>query len=296
MVRKRRRKDPANGLPKELHVDTSRRASAGIRISLPGRGGTPLSPAAVRAALKEAKDARQANRRKVVRKRPHTRFGAGWAGPDHLAPPGSDLLRSLEYVVVDVETTGGSCERGHRITEVCGVRVRGDGTITDEFRSLVNPERPIPPFITALTRITPEMAAAAPRFEEIAVPFRAFLDGAVFVAHNASFDWRFVGHEILRAGGAPLVGRVLCTVRLARKVVPEIPRRSLDALSWFFDVENEARHRAWGDARATAIIFGRLLERVDDRCITSWEDLEMLLRTRAPRRKRRASPQPVPDG
>jgi DNA polymerase-3 subunit epsilon len=109
------------------------------------------------------------------------------------------------------------------------------------------------------------------------------------VAHNAPFDWRFVGHEMLRTGGEPLCGRVLCTVRLARKVVPEISRRSLDALSWFFGVENEARHRAYGDARATAIIFTRLLDRVDDRAITCWSELETLLRKRAPRRKRRAS-------
>ncbi len=284
------RRDPAKALPSALQVDASRRSAEGIRISLPGRGGTPVTPAALRAALLRARPATPR-----IRERPHTRYGAGWAGPPDLALPGTDALRYLEYVVVDVETTGGACERGHRITEVCAVRVRGDGSVVDEFASLVNPERPIPPAITALTRITPEMALTAPRFVEIAPALRRFLEGSVFVAHNAAFDWRFVSHELLRAGHDPLYARVLCTVRLARRVVPEVSRRSLDALSWYFGVENEARHRAFGDARTTALIFRRLLDRIEDREIASWAELEKLLRKRAPRRKRRASPQPVQD-
>lgn len=293
-MRKQRKKhcDPAEILPSAIRVDVSRRSEQGIRISLPGVGGTPVTPASAREALMKLARAR---RPKQVRERPHTRYGAGWAGPSSAAPPGTDLLRNLEYVVVDVETTGGAAERGHRITEVCAVRMRGDGTFVDEFASLVNPQRPIPPNITALTRITQAMADAAPRFADIAMPFHDFLRGAVFVAHNAAFDWRFVGHELLRAGGRAPVGRVLCTVRLARRVVPEIPRRSLDALSWFFGVENEARHRAYGDARATTVIFRRLLDRVDEREIFCWQDLEKLMRRRAPRRKRRASPEPMPD-
>jgi len=230
-----------------------------------------------------------------LRDRPYTRYGAGWAGPAEQELPGTDRLRSLDYVVVDVETTGGACNRGHRITEVCAVRVRGNGRVSGEFTTLVNPERPVPPVITALTRITHEMLLAAPRFEEIASDLRDFLDGAVFVAHNAPFDWGFVGYELVRACQGPLHGRVLCTVRLARKVVPEVASRSLDALSYYFGVENEARHRAFGDARATASIFRRMLDRMDDREIESWAELETLMRRRAPRRKRRASPEPVRD-
>lgn len=291
-MKQTKRRDPASILPAALRVDASRRAEEGIRISLPGMGGTPVTPASARAALRKLA---KAARPKVVRERPHTRYGAGWAGPAEDQPPGTDLLRRLEYVVVDVETTGGAAERGHRITEICAVRVRGDGRVVDEYTTLVNPERPIPPGITALTRITQDMAESAPRFADIAGPFRTFLEGAVFVAHNAAFDWRFVGHELLRAGGAAPTGRVLCTVRLARKVVPEVPRRSLDALAYYFGVENEARHRAWGDARATAVIFRRLLDRVDEREVFCWHELEKLLRRRAPRRKRRASPEPMQD-
>jgi DNA polymerase III subunit epsilon len=96
------------------------------------------------------------------------------------------------------------------------VRLRGDGTVVDEYRSLVNPQRPIPSFITALTQITWEMVSDAPRFATSPRTWARVLGGAVFVAHNASFDWRFVSAELERAG-APLTGRSLCTVRLARK-------------------------------------------------------------------------------
>lgn len=198
-------------------------------------------------------------------------------------------LRALEYVIVDVETTGGSFMRGHRITEIAAVRLRGDGTVLEEYRSLVNPERPIPAFISALTNITWDMVRDAPRFREVAPAVAGVLSGAVFVAHNAAFDWRFVGAELGRAG-VPLSGRTLCTVRLARKVVPEIRSRSLDSLSCFFDIPNQARHRAWGDAIATAELFRRLMDRLDSLEVARWSELEQLLRRRAARRKRQANP------
>lgn len=206
-------------------------------------------------------------------------------------PPAPELpLRELEYVVVDVETTGGSARRGHRITEIAAVRLTGDGLVLEEFGTLVNPERPIPPYITALTNITNEMVKDAPRFAEIAERVRELLAGRVFVAHNAAFDWGFLQAEFERALGFALEARILCTLRLARRVVPEVASRSLDALADYFGVENEARHRAYGDARVTAVIFQRLLERLEEREIGSWEGMQALLRQRAPRRKRTATP------
>ena len=203
-------------------------------------------------------------------------------------------IRTLEFVVVDVETTGGSWLHGDRVTEIAAVRVRGDGAVLDEYRTLVNPERPIPCGITALTNITGDMVYRAPPFRDVAADVARVLAGAVFVAHNASFDWRFVHAELDRAGW-PLIGRTLCTVRLARKVVPEIRSRSLDALSYFFNVHNEARHRAYGDARATAVIFRRLLDWLDTRAVTRWDELELLLLRRSQRRKRLANPHWAPD-
>lgn len=186
-------------------------------------------------------------------------------------------LRSLEYAVVDVETTGGSAAHGHRITEIAVVRVRGDGSVLDSYSTLVNPLRPIPPFISSLTGITDTMVRAAPPFAEVAEEVRGLLRGRVFVAHNVAFDWGFVDRELVDAVGLGLVGRRLCTVRLARRVVPELKSRSLGTLSDFFGVENAARHRALGDARATVVVFGHLLARLEEREIHSWDGLEELL-------------------
>jgi DNA polymerase-3 subunit epsilon len=203
-------------------------------------------------------------------------------------------VRSLEYAIVDVETTGGSWAYGHRITEIAAVRVRGDGTTVDEYRSLINPERPIPSYITALTNISWDMVRDAPRFADVAPDVARVLSGAVFVAHNASFDWRFVGAELQRAG-VPLSGRTLCTVRMARRLVPELRSRSLDSLIYFFNIPIEARHRAYGDARATAELFRLLLDRLDTMEVTRWNELQELLARRAKRRKRQANPHSIPE-
>jgi DNA polymerase-3 subunit epsilon len=207
--------------------------------------------------------------------------------------PEDVALSSLEYVVVDVETTGGSAARGHRVTEIALLRVAHDGRVLEEFTTLVNPERPIPPFISSLTNITWDMVRDAPRFREIAHEVERMLEGRVFVAHNASFDWRFISWELERATGVPPEGRVLCTVRLARKVVPEIASRSLDSLAYFFGLQNDARHRAYGDARVTAALLGRLMGRLDDQEVASWAQLEFILGRRKPRRPRRGRATPT---
>jgi len=277
------RVDAAAVVPSPLVVDTTARGKNGIRISLPAKPG---HEPAYRLGYAEAERLRWLHGRR--------RFGEGWAEHDSTGSPDDDI-RKLEYAVVDLETTGGSAWQGHRVTEVCAIRIRGDGSFIEEYTSLVNPERPIPPFITRLTRITPRMAARAPRFRDIAAEVRRVVTGAVFVAHNAPFDWRFLSTELDWAGAGPLRGRVLCTVRLARRLVPEVSRRSLDALSWFFGVENVARHRAFGDARATTEVFRQLLSRMDELEIRRWEDVEALISRRSPRRRRQASPEPVRD-
>jgi DNA polymerase III epsilon subunit family exonuclease len=199
-----------------------------------------------------------------------------------------ESLRTLEYVVVDVETTG--VGYAHRITEVAIVRLSGAGRVLEEYSTLVNPERPIPAMITELTHISGDMVRTAPSFREIAGDVHERLSGRIFVAHNAGFDWRFLSKELHMALGTPLRGRLLCTVRMARKLVPEMPRRSLDALSWYFGVSNDARHRAFGDARATAEVFRRMLERADEQSIVGWNELQKVLYARAARRKRRSTP------
>jgi len=211
--------------------------------------------------------------------------------PDVEAERGARLLREESWVVVDVETTGGTPARGHRVTEVAAVRVQG-GRIADTFCSLVNPERPIPGMITSLTGISNLMVAEQPRFAQVARQLSGALEGCVFVAHNAAFDWRFVSHEMQMATGMTLSGRQLCTVRLSRRLLPQLPSRSLDGLASWFGVEVENRHRALDDAVATAHVLIRLLDMLEDQGVTDWDGLQGVLRRRKARasRKRRAKP------
>ncbi|HEX6037584.1 3'-5' exonuclease [Longimicrobium sp.] len=215
------------------------------------------------------------------------------AGTDEAEPAGPvRLLRDERWVVVDVETTGGTPTRGHRVTEVAAVRVEG-GRIADTYCTLVNPERPIPGMITSLTGISNTMVADQPRFAQVARDVSSALEGCVFVAHNAAFDWRFVSHELSLATGMTLSGRQLCTVRLSRRLLPQLPSRSLDGLAHWFGLEVEHRHRALDDAVATAKVLLRLLDMLEDQGVTDWDGLQGMLRKRKPRasRKRRAKPQ-----
>jgi len=215
--------------------------------------------------------------------------------PVYDASAGRDELASLSYVVVDVETTGTSPWSGDRITEIAAIVVR-DGVVAERFETLVNPERPIPPMITALTQINWEMVKDAPPFREICEKLLGVLSGHVFVAHNADFDWRFVSSEVQRATGQRLSGRKLCTVRLARRVLPQLRSRRLDSVANYYGVEILARHRAAGDAVATAHVLLRLLDEARDRDCRCWNDLQRLLGARGDRgpRPRRPSAMPRP--
>lgn len=211
--------------------------------------------------------------------------------PEHYPPVVDDAaLHMLEYAVVDCETTGGSPARGHRITEIAAIRVDREGRVLEEFSALVNPVRPIPRGITRITNIDEEMVADAPLFTEIAPRVQKVLAGAVFVAHNAPFDLRFVEWEMKRGDFAPPRGKVLCTARLARKMAPEMRSRSLDALIHRWAIPCEPRHRAYPDARATADVLVRLLDLAAERGIGAWAELDAALKKRKGRKKRSALP------
>ena len=194
-------------------------------------------------------------------------------------------LEDEAFVVVDVETTGSRPYDGDRVTEIAVVRVQG-GVATTVFDTLINPQRSIPPSIVAITNITWEMVRQAPTFAGVCDQLLGVLEGHVFVAHNASFDWRFLSAEIERVTRRPLEGKRLCTVRMARRLVPQLSRRNLDALSAYYGIENGARHRAGGDAIATAQILLRLLDAARDRGCGTLDELETLLASASGRRKR----------
>ncbi len=188
---------------------------------------------------------------------------------------GSMPLAELRFAVVDVETTGMSARHGDRMTEVAVVHVDGE-RVEVAFESLLNPGIPIPPRITILTGIDDALVRNAPRFEDVADNVLAALSGRIFVAHNVRFDWAFVRAEVERACGvAPRVPR-LCTVRLSRALVPELDRRDLDTVRFFFGIETDRRHRACGDALVTAEVLRRLLARAEDQGVATWHALKLL--------------------
>jgi DNA polymerase-3 subunit epsilon len=210
-----------------------------------------------------------------------------------VAGAGAPLLEECAFAVIDVETTGGSAAGSDRIIEVAVVLVQGERREL-VFDSLVNPGRAIPGVVTSITGITSDMVRSAPAFEEIAEPLLDVLAGRVFVAHNARFDWRFVATELKRARALRLEGARLCTVRLARRLVDAVESCALDALTFRFDLTNPARHRAAGDAQATAELLQRLLRLARQEGARTLNDLELLQGRGA--RKRRARRRPRPPG
>ena len=171
-------------------------------------------------------------------------------------------LDDTDFVVVDVETTDARTPPG-RITEIGAYRVSG-GRIVAEFHTLVNPEMRIPSFIVGLTGITDEMVKTAPRFADIAHAWLEFAGSAVIVAHNASFDVRFINHELsLVYPGRRMANANLCTVALTRQLMPDLANHRLHTVAEHFAVPIARRHRAPDDAHATAEIFLRLLIQLD---------------------------------
>ncbi len=157
------------------------------------------------------------------------------------------------YAIIDIETTGGRANRD-KITEIAIIRHDGQQVI-DSWQTLINPERGIPDNITRITNITNEMVATAPRFYEVAKEIVQKTEGAIFVAHNVRFDYSFIREEFKRLGYT-FTRRQLCTVRLARKVFPEIRSYGLSNLIRHFNLTiGDDRHRAFGDANATAELF-----------------------------------------
>ena len=169
------------------------------------------------------------------------------------------------YAIVDIETTGGYADN-HRITEIAIYHYDGL-QIKNVFHSLLNPGRKVPQFITGLTGITSKMVEEAPEFSEMADEIFLYLKDRVFVAHNAHFDYSFIKKEF-ETIGVNWQTKKLCTVRLARKIIPGLESYSLGRLAESLGIKIPDRHRAGGDAQATAKIFDVLVKRDNSGVIT----------------------------
>ncbi len=184
-------------------------------------------------------------------------------------------LGELTYTVVDLETTGLK-PQGNGITEVCCLRLQ-DGRVTDRFSTLVNPGLPIPPFIQSMTGITDAMVRDAPTFGEVIPSLLEFLGDSVLVAHNAPFDLSFLNYGLYCHGHRSLHNPVVDTCRLARRLLPGLPRASLDAVTQHLGISVEDRHRAAGDAEATVAVLLRLLALCGERGVESDAQLMALM-------------------
>jgi DNA polymerase-3 subunit epsilon len=188
---------------------------------------------------------------------------------DELGTP----LREITFVVFDLETTGGS-STDDVVTEIGAVKVRG-GVVLGEFGTLVDPERGIPPQIVALTGITQLMVTGAPTMATVLPAFLEFAAGCVLVAHNSGFDVGFMKAACQRHGYAWPRPPVVCTVKLARRVLSrdEAPSCRLSALAALFSATTQPNHRALDDARATVDVLHALMERVGSVGVHSLEEL-----------------------
>lgn len=194
-------------------------------------------------------------------------------------------LRDTTFCVVDLETTGGSPTEG-RITEIGAVKVRG-GEVLGEFRTFVDPDQPIPAFITVLTGITSTMVADAPP-EAVAVPMLLdFMRGCVFVAHNAPYDSGFLQAACTRLGLSWPKPQIIDTARLARGILSrdEVPNHKLATLAQHFRARVTPTHRALDDARATVDVLHGLMERLGSLGVVTVEELAASMR-KVPARRR----------
>ena len=209
------------------------------------------------------------------------------ATPSAPAPPRQQSLADLgmplsdtTFVVVDLETTGGSANRD-AITEIGALKLRG-GELLGRFESLVNPGVAIPPMITVLTGITESMVLPAPRVAEILPAFLEFAGDAVIVGHNIRFDCAFLDAALVAHGYGRLSNRRVDTLALARRLVrDEIPNLRLHTLARHFRTSVEPTHRAYADAAATAEVLHALLERAAGFGVLGLDDLLALPSMRA---------------
>ncbi|TWE13017.1 DEDD exonuclease domain-containing protein [Rudaeicoccus suwonensis] len=204
-------------------------------------------------------------------------------------------LADVTFVVLDLETTGGSATDS-RITEIGAVKVRA-GERLEEFQTLINPAESIPAFISVLTGITDRMVASAPRIESALPAFLEFIGDSVLVAHNAGFDITFLKVNAARLGLPWPGNKVLDTVHLARQLVgrDESPNHKLSSLAQLFHAVTTPDHRALHDARATVDVLHGLLERVGNLGVHTLEELQSYSARVSPgQRRKRFLADPLP--
>ena len=177
-------------------------------------------------------------------------------------------LKEVIFVITDIETTG-PIKGKDRIIDLAALKVK-NGEVLGEFDTLVNPEKSISYRIARLTGVSNKMVMNAPFIEEILPDFVKFANEGIFVAHNALFDFHFINAEITRLGIEPFKNRVeICSLRLAKKLLPSISSHGVVGLSEFFNYNMENHHRAMPDVLAIKYFFDRFSELLEELGITT---------------------------
>lgn len=184
---------------------------------------------------------------------------------------GGTPLADVRFCVFDLETTGGAPPE-HRVTEIAAYLVE-DLQIVGEFTTLVNPQRSIPAFITKLTGIDSKLVKDKPPCRDVLPGLLDFMQGTVLVAHHSQFDRKFLENELALAQLGKLDHGDLCTSKLARRLLPWLPSKSLGSLAQFFSIPVNGRHRAAGDARATGELLLILLAYLQHKGLTTLEQV-----------------------
>jgi DNA polymerase III subunit epsilon len=193
-------------------------------------------------------------------------------------------LWSCEFAVVDIETTG-SVAGSDAMTEIAIVRVK-EGRIVKRWRSFVNPQQPIPGFITQLTGITDAMVAGAPHVRDVIPAMLDQFGDAIIVGHNVRFDAGFINFELRRHGIPPMASPTLDTLALARRTIAEVANYKLGTLTRELGLDVERHHRALADATATAELLVHCIKRLEDAGVFTFGALQQYLRTRPIKRRR----------
>ena len=174
-------------------------------------------------------------------------------------------------MILDFETTGLS-KTMHKITEVAAVKVK-KGYIIDKFETLVNPECSIPEHITGITGIDDNLVKDSPTLDKVISDLVDFIGDSVIVAHNAEFDYGFLAHNVEKHLNQRINNSKICTRRLAKKLLPDVKRKTLSEVCKFLEVENETAHRAMSDVKATFQVFNKFREIMYDSGIYKTDDL-----------------------
>jgi len=167
---------------------------------------------------------------------------------------GKSLVEDLQdYTVVDIETTGLDWNFAH-ILEISGLKVR-NRKIVETFSKLINPHEPIPYFIRNLTGITDKMVANAEELEDVLICFKDFLKDDVILGHNVNFDVDFIYDNFVNVLQEPLTNDFVDTLRIARKLLPELEHHKLDNLTEYYHIQSRDKHRALNDCILTNEVY-----------------------------------------